>query len=401
MKICIIGSSGVPIPPKYGGAVERHIFDLARHTTKLGHRVHVLTMKTEEEGQYEEINGVFVHRISKYYEPSNPLKSLWKHAAFFISVLMRMWAFSPDVIHAHNGIPGLAAWIISRLKRIPFIYTSHLSYISIPHAKQKDFLRNLFNTTQVLCDEFCAKHANHVIAVSDFVKRGLLAVGVHDNKITVIPNGVDTNFFMYNAKLAESFKSKYGLVDKKIVTFVGRIVKNKGLSYLVEAASEAVKEIPDVNFVIVGPVLYYGEKKLTDYYKSLLDRVERKGLRPHFTFTGPLVGKDLLAAYSACDCLILPSLSESFGMVLTEAMSCRKVVIGTRLHGIVGLIKDGETGFFIRPYDPKDMVEKLCKVLRSDCSEVGKKARKKVLERFSWEIVAQEIVNVYTYATSR
>lgn len=399
MRICIVGSSGVPIPYQYGGAVERHIYDLARFLAKRNCEVHILTMKARHAAKHEVVEDVHVHRGGFFEEDLSVTKTLWKHVAFFWYVLVNLLRLETDLIHAHNGIPGLAALLASRVRGIPFVFTNHTPYTSVHHkiASESTGLRSRFEDFQVALEKFCARNASRVIATSGKVKEGLLSIGVSENKLFLVPNGAETQKFQQDSTKAKEVREKFRLEGNAIILYVGRIVKYKGLDYLVDSASRIVQKHPDVKFVVVGPVSYYSANVLTPYYQKLKRKIDKRQLSNYFLFTGAVDEEDLIGFYSACDLLVLPSLSEGFGMVLVEAMSCGKPVIGSRIDGIVDVINHGEDGYLVSPARPEEIASKVNHLLERpvERKRMGRTARKHVEEMFDWNILAPRIIEIY------
>ena len=394
-----MGSSGVPIPSQYGGAVERHIYDLARFLTKRNCEVHVLTMRIKNAAKQQIVEDVYIHRGGFFQENPSTERALLKHLTFFCYVLIKLLLMKTDIIHAHNGLPGLAAILVSKVRRIPFVFTSHTPYLSVGHQifSEGTMLKKRFDDLQVILEKFCAGKASFTIVVSKTVRDGLVSIGVSKDRIFLVPNGVDTRKFKEDFEEATRVRQKFQLGKNKVVLYVGRIVRYKGLDYLVDSAPKIAGRHPDVRFVIAGPVSYYQTGALTPYYRELREKIELRQLSEFFVFTGTVDEKDLLGLYSACDMLVLPSFSEAFGMVLAEAMSCGKPVIGNRIGGIVDVINDGKNGYLVSPAQPEEIASKINYLLERpvERKRMGRTARKHVEEMFDWNILAARIIEIY------
>lgn len=394
-----MGSSGVPIPFQYGGAVERHVYDLARFLAKRNCQVHIFTMKTKTTIKSELVENVHVLRGGFFEERLNISKTLWKHVVFFLFVLANSLCIETDIIHAHNGIPGLAALFAAKIRGIPFIFTSHTPYTSVHHriGGEIGVLKNRFEDFQVALERFCARNASCVIAVSAKVREGLFAIGISEKNVYLVPNGVDTQKFRQDSNKAAGVREKFQLKRSAIMLYVGRIAKSKGLDYLIASAPQVVQRHPDVKFVIVGPISYYSTNVPTPYYQELRKKIELQQLSGFFLFTGAVDENDLVGFYSACDMLILPSVSEAFGMVLAEAMSCGKPVIGSRIDGIVDVINNGEDGYLVGPRKPEEIASKINHLLErpNERRDMGEAAKKHVEKMFDWNVLAPRIMEIY------
>lgn len=397
-----MGSSGVPIPPKYGGAIERHIYDVARFLASKNAEVHVLTLRTANEPRQQRTENVWVHRGGFFSEDPSTESALLKHLTFSWYVFLKLLFMRVDIIHAHNGLPGLAAILASKIKRVPFIFTSHTSYERVGHQifREEKGLKSAFDDLQVVFEKLCARKAFFTIAVSKKVRKGLISLGVSSGRIFVIPNGVDMQRFKQDPEAAAHARRKYGLLSRRVVLYVGRIIRYKGLDYLVVSAPEIVKRHSNVKFVVAGPAAFYQTALSTPYYEELREEIERQKLQQFFLFTGAVNEKDLLGLYSACDLFVLPSLVEPFGMVLVEAMSCGKPVIGSRIDGIIDIINDGKDGFLISPAAPKELAAKIDYLLArpKEIERMGEMAIKHVKTSFDWSKLALRVMEIYSEA---
>ena len=191
--------------------------------------------------------------------------------------------------------------------------------------KNQSFMRS---TVRKVLEE-----ADGVFAVSNALRHEIIATGVVGiaNKTKLSWNSVDINKF--STKHNDSFKKEYKLEDKPIVLFVGNLIKRKNVDSLLEAKKVANS---DYYLVVVGD---------GPLFKKLRKKVEEEHIRD-VIFTGSR--DDVEDIIPSCDVLILPSYSESFGLVLIEALACGKPVIGSDVGGITEIITD-DVGLLIDP----------------------------------------------------
>ena len=186
-------------------------------------------------------------------------------------------------------------------------------------------------------------------------------------------------------------KEKLGLEDNRIILYVGRLHKEKGVKYLVEAFKTVKQWHPDVVLLIVGE----GSEK-----ENLVFQAKQLGLQQSIMFMDFLPHEMLPELYNSCDILSLPSIAEAFGMVLIEAMACGKPVVGSRVGGINDIIEDSENGFLVEPGRPDQLAEKIHLILSDKklLKRLGTKARKKVEDKYSYYAVAKKAMSIYEQA---
>jgi glycosyltransferase involved in cell wall biosynthesis len=146
--------------------------------------------------------------------------------------------------------------------------------------------------------------------------------------------------------------------------FVGRLAPEKGLEYLIQATERIVTSgIKDVALLIVGPN-EYGQNTETRYTRKLRELVEQLKLKGHVYFIGSVPLQVLKELYSICDIFVLPSTTEAFGLVVSEAMFYGKPVVGTSVSGIIMQIQDGSNGFLVEPRNSNQLADKIMLLLR-------------------------------------
>lgn len=225
------------------------------------------------------------------------------------------------------------------------------------------------------------------IVVSERMKRDFIRhYGSAAEDILVIPNGVDCQRFTPHNKVLyrDSIRKKHGISSEDVMLlFVGGDWERKGLPYLIEAVSLISRQ--DVKLLVVG-------RGDASFYEG---RARNKGINERMVFVGH--SASIWEYYGAADILILPTLYEPFGLVITEAMASGLPVITSRAAGAADLITDGIDGFLMDdPTDATDLAAKI-NLLLSDAklrSDIGKKARL-TAERASWDEIAKRTLEVY------
>lgn len=286
----------------------------------------------------------------------------------------------PDLIHAHFSYPdgygmiGLAnKWkvplVISALGTIERKVAYEGSYVSKQIVEAMNF-------------------ADNVLSVSEDLKLHIINLGISEDKVHVVPNGVDIEKFKPSGK--EKSRTLLNLPqDKKIVLFVGALRKIKGVDYLIEAAK---------SFVGTNTVLYMVGRD-DGLKKSLEKRAQELKIFNYIKYTGPVNHEDIPLWISASDILVLPSLSEGRPNVVLEALSCEIPVVATDVGGIPELMVDGETGYLVPAKNPEELSEKINKLLEdaSRREKMGRLGRKSIIQRgLTWEAHAKSTVEIYS-----
>jgi len=315
MKIAMVGQ----FPPHVGG-VGVHIHTLSKKLVEEGHEVYVITYPHKD---IKDIDGIHVIGTKGINLPGIRGLMFKNNAKKALENLLEKEDI--DIIHGHYLFPaGAAAVEVGKKHGIKTYVTAHGSDMFEVYKKQP-LLRFLLK--KVLRD------ADGVFVVSNALKHEVIATGVAGiaNKTKISWNSVDIDKF--SPKENDSFKKENKLDDKPIVLFVGNLIKRKNAESLLEA--KKVSE-SDYYLVIVGD---------GPLFKRLNKKVQEENI-PDVIFTGSR--DDIENIIPSCDVLILPSFSESFGLVLIEALACGKPVIGSDVGGISEIIND-DVGLLVNP----------------------------------------------------
>lgn len=315
MKIAMVGQ----FPPHVGG-VGVHIHTLSKKLVDEGHEVYVITYPHKE---IKDIDGIHVIGTKGLNIPGVRGLMFKKNAKKALETLLENEDI--DIIHGHYLFPaGAAAVEIGREHGIKTYVTAHGSDM-FELYKSQPLMRSTIR--KVLHD------ADGVFAVSNALRHEIIATGVEgiSDKTKLSWNAVDINKF--SNKENNSFKKENNLEDKPIVLFVGNLIKRKNVDSLLEA-----KKISNADYYLV----IVGDGPL---YKKLSKKVEDENIRD-VLFTGSR--NDVENIIPSCDVLVLPSFSESFGLVLIEALACGKSVIGSDVGGISEIINEN-VGMLVNP----------------------------------------------------
>jgi len=293
-----------------------------------------------------------------------------------------------NVIHLH-GYRSFQNIIIHHYAKkygIPYVLQAHGSLPRINAWQALKWLYDILFGYQLLRD------AAKVIALSRVEAEQYRAMGVPEEKIVIIPNGIDISEY---AELPPKgvFKKKFSIPeDRKIILYLGRIHKIKGIDILIKAYAYLRNQMNfrDVVLVIVGP---------DDGYLNEAKRLAQAlGVSDSVLFTGPLYGEDKLAAYVDSEVYVLPSRYEIWGMTVLEAYACGKPVVASEVGGLKDLVKVGETGLLFEPGNVKQLAEGIFNILSNYdnmAKEMGLRGKNFVKENFTIERVIEKLEKLY------
>jgi len=372
-KILIMSLS---YPPNIGG-VETHLYDYVNYLNKINQPAVLLTYQpitTKVRAKsFEKSGGVEIRRISWF---GNSLFLKLKNQPFleFLYLFFPLLIFSfillfrsrdIRVIHAHGLIAGFAAVIVNMVFKRKILISTH----SIYNFPKQGLYRRIAHFTFSNCDS--------VLVLSKQSEKEMISLGIDKKKVHVFTYWVDQNIFRPNR---HDTKSKMGWNDEFVVLFVGRLIEEKGIVELLEAASLASNKI---RWVIAG----------TGPLEELIK--QKSKINNSIVFLGKIKNQDLASLYNAADLLLVPSThEEGFGRVILEALSCGLPVIAANRGGIVEAM-NSEVGELIEinPKNISQSVEKL-RVDRGALSSKSKAAIAFAKKRFS-DKNARVIINLY------
>lgn len=382
MKVCLVNALFLP----FSGGIEKHMHGLSRELVRQGVDVTIVTARVLEAPEYEEIDGAKVHRIPCYqvkvpglYPPPMII------SPSFVRELKRLDdEYGFDVIHLHNRffIDYDMSALYARFKKKPFVMTIH-NPRPAGISRSIDFFGQSYDR---LIGKWPFVMADRIISVSEWSRDDIGMYGIDKEKIIPIHNGIDASEF--NCSGGRDVREKYGIGDSPMLLYVGRMVAQKGLSYLVDAMPGILKRHPDVKLLMIG------KGNVLDDIRA---RVSALGIEKSVIFPG-FVPEDMLKeAYCTCDIFVLPSIVEPFGMVLVEAMACKKPVVAASVGGVPEIVDDGKSGWLVPPRDPVAIAEKVNAMLDDKCMmrHMGDRGREIVEQKFDWRLIAAKTKKVY------
>lgn len=300
------------------------------------------------------------------------------YQSFFNQIIDVVEDFKPDVIHVHHC--SFLTWVANYIKSIYGI-----SYVITAHGS--DIYQATIDSRFLSLTRQGLDRSEYILSNSNWTNKWLLKVFGNKlkRKTRIIPCGVDLDAYPRDNKIT-IINKKYHLEDKKVVIFVGRLTWEKGVEYLLKAASKIKGEI----FIIGG-----GAEK-----ENLVEMAEKMKLKNvHFLgYFGKEYINELREFYKRADCVVLPSVcDEGLGIVLLEAMASETPVVATNKGGIPLAVKDGKTGYLVRARSGEALAKAINKILLNDKlrHEMGLNARKLVEEKFDWVKISQKVLTYY------
>ncbi|MEM1507136.1 MAG: glycosyltransferase family 4 protein [Candidatus Bathyarchaeia archaeon] len=385
MNICMLSWE---YPPRIVGGISRHCHGLARALTKMGHSVHLITLDFPGAPYYEEEEGVKIHRTA--IELGHPNFIVW---VFLFNHFMEKKVAAIrkhekfEIVHAHDWLVAPASISSKHYLNVPLISTIHSTEVGRS--------RGLHNPDSYLIDGiewWLTYESKRIIVVSNSMKYEVKEhFRLPDEKIDVIPNAIDSSKYSVTVNRDE-VKRRFGIdPSERIVLFIGRLVPQKGVEYLIMAAPKIIGQHPEARIVIVGD----GWSK-----EYLLNLASSTGCQHKITFLGFLSDQELIELTLSSDVLVVPSVYEPFGIVALEGMAAGVPVVASNTGGLSEIIEHDKTGFLAFRENPDSIAWGVNKILSDPgyASWLTQNAKRKINEVYSWDAVARRTVETYEKA---
>jgi glycosyltransferase involved in cell wall biosynthesis len=374
-------------PPRIIGGISPHIYYLSKSLARNGIKVYVVTCDFPGAPAHEVVDGVEVYRIDSYKNPS-PDFATWVYLMNMnmqkeAATITRQLGGKIDVFHAHDWLVATAGIGLKHVFRKPFFATMHSTEIGRRNGIHSGYERMIHETEAWLTYE-----AWKVICCSDYMVHHVQwAFGLPTDKLVMIPNGVKAEVYTKNDKDLAQFRNKYALPQEKIVLFVGRMVYEKGVHVLVNAAPK-VLEKANAKFIIVG----------NGYMKDQLSTiVNNTGLAHKVMFTGFVDDETLRKLQKCADVSVVPSLFEPFGIVALEAMAAKSPVVVSDTGGLSEIVNHDVDGVKAYTGNPDSLAWGINRVLTDEAyaNTLRTNAYRKIQEKYNWDKIAQQTMTMY------
>ncbi|MBI5405404.1 MAG: glycosyltransferase family 4 protein [Candidatus Kerfeldbacteria bacterium] len=376
------------VSPGHGGGAENAALELARAVHARGHAVTLARMAVAD-GQH--VNGITIrdYRVKDAPLLPKPYSNVFSRSRIVDAIDPAAY----DLVHLHNTHPAMAlAQLARRCLRVglPYVVTTHglVETLNSRHIfRTNPLLGYVIGLTVDRPLKFVVRNAKKIAVLSMSEAPLLAGLGVDPKNITPIYNGADPRFLLpYTASV--DVRSRYHIPPgRHVALFVGNLKKNKG----VEVLLQAVAKVDDVTAVVVGAATQPG------YEQSLRRQAADLGIDERVVFAGRVSDEELMAWHHAATVFVLPTLGDTFPLVVLDAMAAGKPVVASAIGGIPEQIGD-EAGLTVPPGDPTALAAAIRTVVRDPAlaTRYGEAGRRRVEQRFTWARVAENVESVYT-----
>lgn len=372
-------------PSWEAGGITRVCYELSKRLADKEHEVTVYAM----DGFKTRLNvpknkPVDVDGIPTYYfrNVSNLLTRNNFYTPYFLPFIAKKEMKKFDVIHIHTYRSTMAIFVCyyARKYGIPYVLQAHGSVLPF-FAKPR--LKRLFDKAW---GNKILKDASKVIALTKTEAEQYKKMGVDENRIEIVPNGIDLSEYE-NLPVCGEFRRKYGIKsDKKIVLYLGRIHKSKGIDLLIDAFLDISKELDDIKLVLIGPN--------DGNQQSLIKRTQKLEINDKILFTGFVTVEEKKAAFVDADVFVTPRFS-GFPITFLEACACGMPIITTNNGDKLDWIHD-KVGYVVE-YDKEQLWDAMLKMLSDDGvrRRFGEEGRKLVRDQFEWGKIIKQLEDLY------
>ncbi|MBA4375967.1 MAG: glycosyl transferase [Anaerolinea sp.] len=379
------------LSPERGGPPKTAL-ELSQALARLGHEVSLYT--TNADGQdvldVPTDRPVWVDGVTVHYFPIG----CFRRWGFSGSLGKALCADIPsfDVVHIHS------LYLFHTFVAAHYCRHYGVPYLIRPHGTLDPFLRRKSRLKKAVYNFLVEKRSLDNAAAIHYTSQGEMDLGHDALKIrapgVVVPLGLDVDEYS-TLPTRGTFRARFPEIGNKfLVLFLGRINFVKGLDLLARAYGVIARQRQDVHLIIAGP-------DEEGYGRRVQSWLVNEGVLERVTFAGMLRGQDKLAAFADADVFVLPSYTESFGMAVVEAMACGLPVVISNKVNIWREVAQAEAGLVVN-CDSGELADALLKIMDDpELKEHGEKGKHLVQQRFTWERVASQMLQVYQAIQSR
>ncbi|MEK7481216.1 MAG: glycosyltransferase family 4 protein [Patescibacteria group bacterium] len=376
----------VEYPPTKGG-IATYITNEVHEFRKAGEEVWVAAeplgeddVETEENKKDQQLR-----RVPFFFRYIFPR---WMRLAWYLYRDLKPKSY--DDIIVHHVLPmGQVAWVIKKLRKIPYVV--HIHGLDVSLAKQKRvkrwWVRKILDGAQLVVanSDFARKQlegfpVRRVIVAYPCPNANLIGVTVHEDTL-------------YN------MRNRYVLGNRKVLLSVARLVKRKGLQTVIEALPEILKADPGIVWCVIG---------LGDYAEELGKLINKYDLHYATRFLGKVKDDDLAAWFAMCDVFVMPSIQigadvEGWGIVYLEAALFAKPVIAGKSGGCPEAVLDDKTGLLVDGEKPEEVRDAVLKLMKDEAlrKRLGEAAKARVEKEFTWGAQMKRILDALRRPSSR
>ncbi|MGM0876441.1 MAG: glycosyltransferase family 4 protein [Bacillota bacterium] len=392
-------------PPEIGAAQGR-AYDMSSNLSNVGHDLHVLTTFPNSQPikkvyKKEKLNDLTVYRSFRIRDTkTSSIRRLANYLSFMCSsCLSGLLVRKPEIIYATSPqlFQGVTGYFLSRIHRAKFVFEIRDLWVDFAELLGQFKNKKLLNLARKL-ESFLYKKADHIIVVTYGYKKRLIELGITEEKITVIPNGVNPSSLKQATQTnALSVKQQYGIEGKFLVLYAGNIGAAQGLDTVISAA-EQLKHDPSIVFMFIGE----GVEK-----QPLKERSRTLQLS-NVLFVDSKKKEELASYYAAADIGIVslkkhPLFEITIPSKVFDYMSMSTPI----LIGVDGeareIVEKHHAGFYFEPENPTDFIRVLkhAQSHPDELKEIKRNAKHELIQSFNRETQAKELSETLTHLTNR
>ena len=305
-----------------------------------------------------------------------------------------------DVIHSHYWLSGKVAMPAAKELGIPLVHTMHtmarVKNLNLAEGESPEPMIRVQGETQVVAA------ANALIANTD--AEGASLVSLYDacpDTVHVVSPGVDLYTFTPGESRSTARDQIGQPQDALVVSFVGRIQPHKGPEVLIRATSELVKHTPLLRHKLIVNIVGGASGANTEEVDRLKELTTWLAIDDVVRFSPPIPREDLPKWYRAADLIVVPSYSESFGLVALEAQACGTPVVATAVGGLRTAVADGISGVLVDGHDPKAWSSVISRLLQEPQRRVLlSMGAIEHASHFGWDVTARGTLDIYDLVIS-
>ena len=302
--------------------------------------------------------------------------------------------FAPDVLHPHSPVlDALPALRVGRRRGIPVVYEVRATWedAAVDHGTTREgSLR--YRASRAL-ETWALRRADHITTICEGLRGEIVGRGIAPERVTVVPNAVDTREFRFGAVPDPELRAKLGLEGKRVIGFAGSFYGYEGLDLFLEAMAILAPRRPELRALLVGGGPQDAALRAQALSTGLGDRV---------TFTGRIPHKDVQRYYELIDVLAYPRRSMRLTELVTplkplEAMAQGRMFVASDVGGHRELVRHGVTGFLCKAGDAVALAQQIAAVLDDEASwpRIAAQSRQFVETERTWAKSVRRYQDVY------
>lgn len=385
------------------GGLNVYVVEVARRLAKLGVAVEIFTRATASDlpPTVELVPGVLVRHVVAGPYGGLPKEALPNQLCTFTAGVLRVEAqHEPgwyDVIHSHYWLAGQVGWLARDRWGVPLVHSAHtLAKVKNAGLAQGDAPEPAI---RVAGEEQVVAEADRLVASTREESRQLVQMyGADPDRVVTVPPGVDLD--TYRPGDTQAARRRVGLpADAAVLLFVGRIQRLKAPDVLLRAAALLLARRPELRGRLACVVVGGASGASGDEPARLRAMCQSLGIVDSVRFVPPCPPGTLRDYYRAADLTVVPSHTESFGLVALESQVCGTPVVAARVGGLSTAVRDGLSGVLVDGHDPADYATVIDRLLteparRAELSE----AAVRHASGFAWQRTAERLLAVYRAA---